>query len=382
MSKKMNRFQMSQLMEGFKAEIERLEGEYATLIADVNSTAESRNQVKASIEDVKDRFLAIKSQMEALDAEEARKLKAKEDNDLNASVSATDKITTAKAGLIRDVMANKPVSKEYKAILGDDSASGGANFLPKTVSNELVTESMSDNPLRKISTITRITNLEIPRIAFTLSDDSFIRDTETAKELEVAGDMIQFGRHKFKVFCKISETIINGTNTNLVSTVEQSLKSGLAAKEKAIAFDTAPTSELEHASFYKAGIKEINGADLFEAIINALADLENTYTEKAVVVMRKADYYSIIRTLANSSGTLFAAQPNQVIGADVVFCDLATKPVIGDFTYSHFNYDINMLYEHDKDVITGVDRFVLTAWIDHQIKLKSAFRIASVKAGN
>ncbi|MEV2650790.1 phage major capsid protein, partial [Paenibacillus larvae] len=76
---------------------------------------------------------------------------------------------------------------------------------------------------------------------------------------------------------------------------------------------------------------------------------------------------------------LYTAQPEQVLGKPVVFCDSAESPVIGDFTYSHFNYDLNALYDREKDVKTGIEQFVVTAWFDHQIKLKSAFRIAKVQ---
>jgi hypothetical protein len=58
------------------------------------------------------------------------------------------------------------------------------------------------NPLRNISTFTQITNLEIPKMSFTLDDDRFIADTATAKELESTGDVVTFGRHKFKSICR------------------------------------------------------------------------------------------------------------------------------------------------------------------------------------
>ncbi len=56
----------------------------------------------------------------------------------------------------------------------------------------------------------------------------------------------------------------------------------------------------------------------------------------------------------------------------------AVDPIVGDFSYSHFNYDLPVTYERDKNVRTGIEDFVLTAYIDHQIKLKSAFRIVKV----
>ncbi len=134
-------------------------------------------------------------------------------------------------------------------------------------------------------------------------------------------------------------------------------------------------------SFYSPqnNIKIIEGENLYKAIKGALADLEDDYAENATISMTRKDYYDIIETLANGNATLYGAQPEQVLGAPVKFCDKAVDPVIGDFRYSHFNYDLDMLYDRDKNVRTGMEDFVLTAWIDHQIKLKSAFRIAKVK---
>ena len=125
-------------------------------------------------------------------------------------------------------------------------------------------------------------------------------------------------------------------------------------------------------------IKKVSGSTMFLAILAALADLEDDYSENAKVVMKKSDYYAMITELANGNATLYAAQPEQFLGVPVVFCDMATIPVVGDFSYSHFNYDLDMIYDRDKNVKTGVESFVLTAWIDHQIKMKSAFRLAIV----
>ncbi|MEV3587689.1 phage major capsid protein, partial [Paenibacillus larvae] len=119
--------------------------------------------------------------------------------------------------------------------------------------------------------------------------------------------------------------------------------------------------------------------NMFDAITDAIADLHEDYRENAKIVMRYQDYKNIIKILANGSATLYTAQPEQVLGKPVVFCDSAESPVIGDFAYSHFNYDLNALYDREKDVKTGIEQFVVTAWFDHQIKLKSAFRIAKVQ---
>lgn len=275
-------------------------------------------------------------------------------------------------------MQGKPVPADVLAALGDRNSTGGEKFLPKTLSTEILTEPFVKNPLREISTVTQITNLEIPKLDFTLDDDDFVLDTETAKELEATGDVVTFGRYKFKVFAGISETVIHGSDANLVTYVERALQSGVAAKEKKVAFATTPKAGEEHMSFYASGIKEITGENLYKAIKNAIADLHEDYRENAKIVMRYQDYSDIIETLANGNATLYTAQPEQILGKPVVFCDSAVYPIVGDFSYSHFNYDLTALYERDKDVKTGIEQFVVTAWFDHQIKLKSAFRIAKV----
>ena len=252
--------------------------------------------------------------------------------------------------------------------------------LPKTVTNSLLHEPFVKNPLRDISTFTQETNLEIPKISFQLDDDSFIADTATAKEIKATGDSVVFGRKKFKVFVPISETVLNGTDTNLVATVDRALESGLAAKEKKVAFAASPATGETHMSFYRTTnpIASVNGTTKLEAIQNAIAALHEDYRENAKVVMTYSDYMSIIKDLANGNATFYSAQPEQILGKPAIFVDAATKPVVGDFSYSHFNYDLKMLRDRDKDVKTGVELFVLTAWFDHQIKLASAFRIANV----
>ena len=255
--------------------------------------------------------------------------------------------------------------------------------MPKTVSTNIISEPVENNPLRDISTVTQIPNLEIPRLSFTLDDDSFIEDTETAKEIEAKGDTVSFTRNKFKVMVGMSETVLLGSDANLTSYVEQGLQNGVTVKERSVAFNPNPTKDAEkHMSFYDASnnIKHVSGTDLYDAITNAVADLHEAYRENATIVMAYKDYLKIIKTLANGSATLYSAQPQSVLGKPVVFTDAAVKPIVGDFSYSHYNYDINTLYDQDKDIKTGINRFVVTAWMDHRIKLANAFRIADVAA--
>ena len=351
------------------------------MYSDLSVNMETRETQKNLVKDLEERFEGVKAQLAKLDDEAKEKI--------NIPGNEKDRIINAKADLIRCVLRNEKPSVStlatlgVNAKLGDDSNLGnGGKLLPSTMTNELLHEPFAKNPLRNLSTFTNITNLEVPKITFTLSDDSFIKDGETAKEIAASAETIVFERNKFKVFVEISETVLNGTDTNLVATVDNALASGLAKKEKTVAFADTTT---DTKSFYKKtvsnyDIKEVKGKTMYETIISAVADLEDDYAENASVVMRRVDYYNMIKELANGNASLYLAQPEAILGVPVEFCELAKSPVVGDFRYSHFNYDLDMLYDRDKDVKTGMEQFVLTAWIDHKIKMKSAFRICTVSA--
>lgn len=370
-------FELKQDMATIGNQIQKTNDDITQKAADPKTSMDELNQLNQTKGDLQQRFEIIKNQHDQLEAEQKASLTKGSFSD---SSDPKQKVIDAKAELIRKTMAKEAVPTDVYQVLGDDST-GGGKFLPKTVANDVISDPVVKNQLRGLSTITSIPNLEIPKVTFTLDDDDFIADKETAKELKATGDTVSFTRNKFKVFTGISETILLGTNTNLVTTVEANLQSGVAAKERKVAFATTPKTGEEHMSFYDTtvvNIKKIEAADMYKAIKGAVADLHEDYRENAKIVMRYADYLEIIETLANGNATLYTAQPEQILGKPVVFSDAAVTPVIGDFSYSHFNYDINALYEQDKDVKTGINLFVVTAWFDHRIKLASAFRLATV----
>ncbi|MDT2306594.1 hypothetical protein P7H21_25225 [Paenibacillus larvae] len=67
--------------------------------------------------------------------------------------------------------------------------------------------------------------------------------------MKADGDTVTFGRNKFKVLGGRFETVINGSDANLVSYVETALQSGVAAKEKKVAFTTNPKTGKSICSF-------------------------------------------------------------------------------------------------------------------------------------
>lgn len=373
-----NLYELKQSLMMIGQQLKKAEGEVTAKASDPTSNPEDIKAAQKSRDDLQLRFDVIKQQHDQVDKEVKAKIDA--NKGVNAIDNPQQKVIAAKASLVRSTMRGKAIDADIRAALGDDVASGGGKFLPKTVSQDVILAPLAKNPLRGNSAVTQITNLELPRLSFTLDDDDFIADMATAKELKAKGDTVAFTRNKFKVFAGVSETVINGSDADLVGHVENALKSGVAAKEKKVAFTTTPKSGEEHMSFYSAenGIIKVTGADTYTAIRKAIADLHEDYRENAQIIMSYADYSDIIEKLANGNATLYTAQPEQVLGKPVIFADAATKPIIGDLSYSHFNYDIGETFECDKDIKTGIEQFVVTAYFDHRIKLASAFRIADV----
>ena len=378
-----NRYLIMQNLEGVQAQLKAAVEHVDNLFSSPSSTIAERTEAENKVSDLKNRVVFYQNELKELDQEAAMKLEYQSKSNKSKELSEKERVIKAKAELIRNTIAGKAQPKEVLNALGDGTTLGnGQKILPTTLMTELVTEPYAKNPLRGVSKFTNITNLEVPKIAFTLDDDEFLTsDTETAKEMAASASIIAFKRNKFKVYADITETVLRGTDTNLIAHVEDALRSGMAKKEKKIAF--AETTSAPDTSFYNKtsgnyDIKAIEKASLYLAIKAALADLEDEYSDNAKIVMKKSDYFDMIEALANGNAALYQAQPETILGAPVIFCDLATKPVIGDFSYSQFNYDLDATYESDKNVKTGVTSFVLTAYLDHKILMKSAFRLATV----
>lgn len=363
-----NVWKLTSIKDGIAKELDEAKNKLTEMYSDSTSTLEDRETQQKSVRDLTERLNGVTSQIEAATSQ--------------SFGSNRQEMTPVDAfgSLVRSTMSNKSVSMEVRAALKDDDSTGGNKLLPKTVSENIVTEAKVKNPLRNICSISSIDNLEIPKMLFTTPDDDFIKDGETAKEMTANADNIIFRRFKRKIYCDVSETILQCSNANIGAYVNNALESGLAFKEKQLAFSTSPKSGEEHMSFYSSenNIKVVQGATLYAAIKNAISDLEEVYLENCSIVINRKDYNSMVEYLANSSQTLFGRTPEEILGFNVVFCELASKPIIGDFSYAQYNYSPDMTYERDKNIKTGVDSFVLTCWLDFRIKLSAAFRIAEV----
>ncbi|MFP4873252.1 phage major capsid protein [Mammaliicoccus sciuri] len=349
--------------------------------SDPNIEMQDINQLKTEKEDLQRRFNIVESQVS--EVEQKEKLKVKDTTEGYTGLEESEKLVKAKAEFyLHALLPNefaKPSQEAQRLLhaLPTGNESGGDKFLPKTLSKEIVSEPFAKNQLREKARLTNIKGLEIPRVSYTLDDDDFITDVETAKEMKLKGDTVKFGTNKFKVFAAISDTVIHGSDVDLVNWVENALSSGLAAKERKDALAVNPKSGLEHMSFYNGDIKEVEGENAYKAIIKALADLHEDFRDNAVIYMKYTDFVDILEYLSNGTTNFFDTPAEKVFGKPVVFTDAAVKPIVGDFNYFGINYD-DTTYDTDKDVKKGEYLFVLTAWYDQQRSLDSAFRIAKV----
>ena len=385
----MNRFQIQQMLDGVRATLKSENEKLNAMYMDSKSTVEARNNQVAVVKDLEEREKGIAAQLEKFDDDAAAKLQTQK---YPKAMSERDKAIENKAEVIRNVMnGNKDgASNAIKSLGGrytvnalstnSSTGNGGGSFIPKTTSADIITEPVYENDLRDHILVTSESNLEVPRLLFSCDDDEFVLDEDTAKEVKAKGDTVEFGRNKSKLKVNVSETVLLGSNANLVATVDSGLEGAAAYKEVKMMFSKADDAN-KHMSFYEKElseytIKKVEGSSKYLAIKKAIADLPKMYRKNAKIIMSYMDYLDIIETLANGNATLYTAQPEQILGKPVVFMDEAEIPVVGDLKYLQINYHPETLYDRDKDVDSGMEKFVLTNWYDIQFRLRSAFRLA------
>ena len=200
----------------------------------------------------------ITSSLEVLKAE----LERREKESIKIPTGNDDPINN-KAIFYRSILTRETIPENVKRNLFGSNmtpSTGGEKFIPTTLAKELLHEPLDDNPLREIMKVTSIRGLETRKISYEIENLDFLKDGDTAKEIDLTGDTISFGRFKFKIMSRVSDTVMYGTDTELVKYIEDSLKSGLATKEKYCIFKTTTPNE-EHMNIYfrieKEDISEI-----------------------------------------------------------------------------------------------------------------------------
>lgn len=391
----MTLFEMKEKLFSLQNERKGIADWLAEKAADPNISMDEIKEKQKKMADLSERIAIMQKSHDDEEDAQRKRMAMHQGGGPGTGMTEDEVRTKAKADFFRAALTGGNVSKAYEGLGGIPAANtdlgNGDHLLPKNVSSELLLEPLEENSLRNIEPVSNITGLEEHKLTFTIEDADLadVTDQETAKEIEMEGDTIAYGRYKTKVTATIKDTVLHGSDHDLVSAVESALRSGLAIKEKMRAF--APASGTgaydethKHMSFYALGgngttaIKTVEGSDLIDAIVKAWADLPEAFASNATCVMRKSDYYASIRTLANGNSDLWGKKPEDVLGIPVEFNDRAATPIIGDFRYARQNYDIGTIFETDKDGKKGEYYFILTAWGDHRIRLKSAFRLAKV----
>ncbi|ORI73756.1 MULTISPECIES: phage major capsid protein [Leuconostoc] len=349
--------------------------------AEVNAAVEARDAMKQKYEALNAEIAAKKAAMNVSEADENKP-------------SKREKAVDGFADMVRGVVSNNRIAKldDFKnAVLAPttapvgptDDSQNGAWALPTNVSTDFISAPLAPNPLVDAAAHSAIVNLEIPRIDVTFGTAfNGIADGDTAKEVTLKGSDVKFGRVKSKVFVGLSETVLAGTNLALTQFVYSRLQDGLLKLEANRAFATTPVTGEEHMSLYNAvnAIKKITGDDQYSAIVAAIADFEDEYADNLSIFMSRKDWFAIQTKLANGNNSFYSQTPEQVFGIPVHLTAKAVKPVIGDFSQYHVNYDpTTAQFEQDKDIKTGIVSFVATTWVDAQVKLAAAFRIADAK---
>ena len=383
-----NRYLINQQLDGVRASLKEAVNKVEALYADPKSTVENRREAENVVKDLKERVQKYENDIREMDEEANRQLQNKKNVQ---GMSEKDKKIALKANVIRGMIKKESVADDLKALGGSyflnalsthpSTGQGGASILPKTTASEAIVEPKKVNKLRDYIRVSHESNLEIPKLTFSIADDAFIEDEATAKELKANGSTVTFGRFKSKVFCDVSETMLLGSDINLVSEVEDGLDSAIQTKERKQLFGTALPENEKHMSFYEKvssnyTIPAVTGETKYLAIKKAIADLGEDFRENAYIIMTYADYLDIIEALANGNSTLFMAQPEQILGKPVIFVDAATIPIVGDLQFVQINYHPETITDSDKNVKTGMNTFALTAWYDIAFRLRSAFRLA------
>lgn len=364
--------------------------EYLNVLNKIESTTDEIKAAETARDTMKQKYDALNKEVKAKEAS----LRERDISETENKPSKREKAIDGFADMVRGVVSNNRIAKldDFKnAVLAPTTApvapsggdTNGAWALPTNVSTDFISAPLAPNPLVDAAAHSAIVNLEIPRIDITFGTAfNGIADGDTAKEITLKGSDVKFGRVKSKVFVGLSETVLAGTNLALTQFVYSRLQDGLLKLEANRAFATTPATGEEHMSLYNAAnaIKKITGEDQYSAIIAAIADFEDEYADNLSIFMSRKDWFTIQTKLANGNNSFYSQTPEQVFGIPVHLTAKAVKPVIGDFSQYHVNYDpTTAQFEQDKDIKTGIVSFVATTWVDAQVKLAAAFRIADAK---
>ena len=264
----------------------------------------------------------------------------------------------------------------------------GGPLLPVEVSNSLITDIYGEDAFLSKITHTQIKGLRLPKVSGTDPEDAARMPGTEAGEIELADEIINFGRYPGREVIKVPGTIARGTDTDLDAYITGRLNAGHRAKMRKRIFAETPAGDFAHMSVYSTGEGGANltvktGADVLDAIQNAIADLPEGVRDTASVAMPYKDWMAVVKTLANGAVSLFGTPSREILGFDVVVCDYVKADkgyLVGDFRTIHANYDDPLRMETDRDISTDMNMTVIGYDYDVRFEDPNALRLAKVSA--
>lgn len=322
----------------------------------------------------------------ALQAEEGRRA-AGVAAQFNAQMqSGRRAVNEAIGGYFRAVMTGAALTAAAMTALSlplEIGANPGNGVMPVTVSNELITDIQDDGAFLSAVTVTQIPGLRLPRVktAVTQTTEALASGAE-ATEHTMNDDLILFGRYPGRDVISVPSNVLQGTNTDLHGYISAKLQEIHRERLYARALATGAAGQYAHMSVYHGdvGVKTVTGATMYEAIIASLAALPLAARRVAKVAMTSANYYAMIKELANGATPLFGTVDQKVLGFEVVLCENAVKTLVGDLKAIHINYDEALGMKSDENIRIGVTDVVIYGDYDIQVTDAERLRIAAVSA--
>lgn len=290
----------------------------------------------------------------------------------------------ARGALLRAMITGAEVTQQILAAVSAPitiGANPGNGLLPVNVSDELIGDIYDDGGFLSAITVTSIPGLRLPKAVTTATQtDAALEDGATATEHKMDDAVILFGRFPGRDAICVPTSVLQGTNVQLDAYLTGKLTEIHRERQYRRMFAAAATGNYKHMSVYDAdvGVATVSGATLYEGICNALAALPVAARRAAKVALTPAAYYGMVKELAGGAQALFGTPSASVLGFEVVLCDNAVKPVVGDLKTIHVNYDAPLEVKSDENIKTGVTDVVISGDCDIQIEDANRLRIVEV----
>ncbi|MBR5302830.1 MAG: phage major capsid protein, partial [Clostridia bacterium] len=259
-------------------------------------------------------------------------------------------------------------------------ANPGNGFLPITVSNTLIDDIYGDEGFLSAITHSQIKGLRLPKAKTTVTQTTAAVPAGTAAtEHSFDDDAILFGRFPGRDKILVPGSVMRGTNVDLAGYIQAKLNEIHQERIYNRMFATGASGDYAHMSLYNAatGIAEVSGATTYEAICAALSALKANVRAVAKVAMTPMAYFAMIKELSNGAATLFGTPDKAMLGFNVVLCEYATQPLVGDLKTIRVNYDDALFLKTDEDIDNDVIKFVING--DYDIQVEDANRLRRVK---